>query len=144
MEAKERANRRSIRLQGFDYSQNGLYFVTICMHERQRLLSEIVESDVSDVKNNGYELTDLKTNGMTKRHHRAGSPNLFVGAHPCVRPFQPGIMLEKWLNKIETRYDGVWVDSYVIMPDHIHFVLVIGRDVSVTGAHTGAPLQALR
>ncbi|NDP22611.1 MAG: hypothetical protein GZ091_16240 [Paludibacter sp.] len=27
-------HRRSIRLKGYDYSQNGLYFVTICCHDR--------------------------------------------------------------------------------------------------------------
>lgn len=34
--------RRSIRLNGYDYSQNGAYFVTICTHEREHLFGEIV------------------------------------------------------------------------------------------------------
>ena len=28
-------HRRSIRLKGFDYSQNGAYFITICSHNRE-------------------------------------------------------------------------------------------------------------
>src|ERR1035437_6574253 len=28
-------HRRSIRLQGYDYSKEGMYFITICTHERQ-------------------------------------------------------------------------------------------------------------
>ncbi len=34
-------HRRSIRLQGYDYSQAGAYFVTICVNQRQPLLGEI-------------------------------------------------------------------------------------------------------
>ncbi|MCR4417999.1 MAG: transposase, partial [Ignavibacteria bacterium] len=30
-------HRRSIRLKGYDYSQAGAYFVTICTHNRQCL-----------------------------------------------------------------------------------------------------------
>lgn len=36
-----RRDRRSIRYQGYDYSQNGAYFVTICIENRQCLLGEI-------------------------------------------------------------------------------------------------------
>jgi putative transposase len=35
--------RRSIRLQGYDYSQNGAYYVTICTHGRECLFGEIVD-----------------------------------------------------------------------------------------------------
>jgi putative transposase len=34
--------RRSIRLQGYDYSLPGVYFITICTHQRQCLFGEIV------------------------------------------------------------------------------------------------------
>jgi REP element-mobilizing transposase RayT len=33
--------RRSIRLRGYDYSQPGLYFITICVHERACLFGKI-------------------------------------------------------------------------------------------------------
>ena len=36
-------HRRSIRLQGFDYSQAGAYFVSICTQNRECLFGEIVE-----------------------------------------------------------------------------------------------------
>jgi putative transposase len=36
-------NRKSIRLRGYDYSQSGYYFITICVHDRtQRLFGNIV------------------------------------------------------------------------------------------------------
>jgi putative transposase len=37
----ESHHRRSIRLQGYDYSQSGAYFITLCTHERQNLFGEI-------------------------------------------------------------------------------------------------------
>jgi len=39
-----RANgRRSIRLRGYDYSQAGAYFVTICVHGHESMFGEIVD-----------------------------------------------------------------------------------------------------
>ena len=39
----DKHNRRSIRLPGYDYSQAGYYFVTICCHQRQYLFGDIVD-----------------------------------------------------------------------------------------------------
>lgn len=38
---KHERHRRSVRLRGYDYSQNGAYFVTICTQNREHLLGEI-------------------------------------------------------------------------------------------------------
>ncbi len=39
-------HRRSIRLKGYDYSQAGAYFVTICAQNRARLFGEIVNGEM--------------------------------------------------------------------------------------------------
>src|SRR5690606_14547277 len=39
-------HRRSIRLQGYDYSQEGLYFITICCQDRACLFGEIVDGEM--------------------------------------------------------------------------------------------------
>ncbi len=39
-------HRKSIRLKGYDYSQEGLYFVTICCHNRMCLFGEIVNDEM--------------------------------------------------------------------------------------------------
>ena len=39
----EKHHRRSIRLKGYDYSQPGIYFVTLCIHRRECLLGEVIE-----------------------------------------------------------------------------------------------------
>ena len=38
--------RRSIRLSGYDYSQPGAYFVTICTRDRECLFGEIINSEM--------------------------------------------------------------------------------------------------
>lgn len=39
-------HRKSIRLPGYDYSREGLYFITICTHERGCLFGEIVDGQM--------------------------------------------------------------------------------------------------
>lgn len=38
---KEISQRKNIRLKGYDYSKEGLYFITICIKNRECILSEI-------------------------------------------------------------------------------------------------------
>lgn len=40
---QNKRHRRSVRLQDYDYSQNGAYFVTVCTQERACLFGEIVD-----------------------------------------------------------------------------------------------------
>lgn len=38
--------RKSPRLEGFDYSQNGAYFITICVQNRLNLFGQIIEQEM--------------------------------------------------------------------------------------------------
>ena len=42
----ERHHRRSLRLKGYDYTQNGAYYVTICTQKRQCLLGTIKKGEM--------------------------------------------------------------------------------------------------
>lgn len=42
----EKHHRRSIRLKGYDYTAAGAYFITICTHQRECLLGEIVDGEM--------------------------------------------------------------------------------------------------
>ena len=39
-------HRRSIRLKGYDYTQAGAYFITICTHQRENIFGEIVNGEM--------------------------------------------------------------------------------------------------
>lgn len=41
-----RHHRRSIRLQGYDYSREGLYFITICCQDRAHLFGEVQNKEM--------------------------------------------------------------------------------------------------
>ena len=42
---RKKRNRRSLRLRGYDYSQAGAYFVTICIHGQDCLFGQVVEGE---------------------------------------------------------------------------------------------------
>ena len=89
----ELQKRKPTRLKEYDYSNSGYYFVTICTHDREHLLSHI--SDKTPVEN---QLT------------------------AC------GKIAEEQLIALENRYDGVEIDKYVIMPNHIHAIIIIRKE----------------
>lgn len=43
---QDRFHRRSIRLKGYDYSQPGAYFITICTHLNHALFGKILDGDM--------------------------------------------------------------------------------------------------
>lgn len=105
--------RKNIRLANYDYSQNGAYFVTICTQNRECLFED-----------------------------SGPSSSNAVGADRCVRPNQGAEIAGFWLSEIPQHFDNVFIDTYVVMPDHIHFILRIDLPPN-TGGHAGPPLQQI-
>lgn len=91
-------HRRSIRLRDYDYSQAGLYFVTICCHERKPLFGKVVEGEmVLNIQGemaitwwqklpSKFEHCQLHDYVMMPNHMHGIIEIKTVGAHPCVRP----------------------------------------------------------
>lgn len=46
MQLLETPRRRSIRLSGYDYSQNGAYFITICTQNKECLFGDIENGEM--------------------------------------------------------------------------------------------------
>lgn len=84
-------HRKKIRLQSYDYRQNGAYFVTICIKDKQHMLGKIAEN------------TDIASIVLSK-----------IGKAVAAE-----------INKLSTIYSGVLVDPFVIMPNHIHMLILI-------------------
>ena len=97
--------RKRTRLENFDYSTNGAYFITICTHEKKCLLSKIV----------GEGLCALPKNILT--------------------PI--GIEIKKAIQFVNDNYTGVTIDKFVIMPNHIHLIVVLNN----SGGDRTPPLQ---
>ncbi len=86
-------NRKPTRLKNYDYSSEGAYFITICTHQKQKILCDIVGDGVYDIPQ-----TDLS-------HY--------------------GLIADKYIQKMNSQYNNVFIDKYVVMPNHIHLILVI-------------------
>ena len=78
-------NRRSIRLQDYDYSQSGAYFVTVCTKNNECLLGNVI-------------------NGET-----------------VLSPI--GKIAQEYLINIPNHFKNVRLDTFVIMPNHIHLLI---------------------
>ena len=108
--------RKPLRLANYDYSQAGYYFITICTAVRhQNVLSTITPA---------------------------------VGAITNRPPVQLtltawGEFVEQAIGEIPARYPGVLVDSYVIMPDHVHLLLAI-QNTGTDGRQIAAPTPVSR
>lgn len=85
----DKHHRRSIRLQGYDYSKAGSYFVTICIWQRECLLGNIT--------NTNFELS------------RYGQVVQF-----------------NW-NILEQKFKNVKLDEFIIMPNHIHGIIILTK-----------------
>ena len=57
---------------------------------------------------------------------------------PFVHLSEYGIISRKCIEQIESHYDGVIVDKYVVMPNHIHMILIIDIDENLTNKANGA------
>ncbi|MBD2432276.1 transposase [Fischerella muscicola CCMEE 5323] len=79
--------RRLLRLSGYNYSQAGAYFLTICTYQRNFMLGDIVNNDVN--------LNELGN-----------------------------IVLDFW-NSLPSKYSNIELDEFVIMPNHLHGIVVI-------------------
>jgi len=80
--------RKPIRLRGYDYSQSGWYYITICTQNRKCLFGEI--------KNGKMALNNM------------------------------GLLVKKYWNKLIDKFN-IELDEYIIMPNHIHGIMVIAN-----------------
>ena len=58
-----------------------------------------------------------------------------VGNELCVVPSEQNRIIHKWLKETENKFDNIKIDKYVIMPNHIHIIVVI------TERHAGRSLH---
>ena len=101
----DKHHRRSIRLRGYDYTQAGAYFVTICTQDRPALFGGI--------------------DGGALRLNDAGH------------------MVERWWDELNRKFPSVVTDAFVVMPDHVHGIIVIaapgeGINAGDAGGDSGA------
>ena len=93
-------HRHSIRVRGYDYSQPGAYFVTLCALKKQCIFGKVQGADV-----------ELSQFGEMVR-----ACWLWLGKH----------------------YDCVFLDEWILMPNHLHGIIVI-QELNENGAGRQVP-----
>ena len=89
-----------MRIKHYNYSNAGLYYITICTYKKEKNLCNINEK-ICDVN---FDEIDFD-----KYIEYTGIGELCVNA----------------IKNISENYKNIEVDSYVIMPNHIHMILCI-------------------
>ena len=84
--------RKHPRLDDYDYSTTGAYFITICTQSRRCLLSHIVGRGLAPAE---------------------------------IQYTVYGRIAQEQLLLLEQRYPSLKIDRYVIMPNHIHAILLL-------------------
>ena len=102
---KELPERKRIRLEGYDYSRAGYYFVTICVEDRNEMLGTVVVGDAP--------------------------PRV-----PIVELTEYGVFVEAQIQKISRIYPRVLVDKYIVMPNHIHMIVIVKDEININGTGT--------
>lgn len=103
----QKHHRRSIRLDGYDYSKGGAYFVTICTRNGDPILA--------NPQNNNVGVALAATLAL-----EIESPKIFDLT-------TIGEIVERNWQKLPERFPMVSLDEYVIMPNHFHGIVVINE-----------------
>ena len=105
----ELKKRKTPRYQSFDYNSVGVYFITICTQNRRCILSRVVGTGVLDCPSETGVLDC-----------------------PQIELTQYGEIADKYIKQLNDFYEHLSVEKYVIMPNHIHFLLWVKENKNKT------------
>lgn len=104
----EKHHRRSLRLKGYDYSQSGLYFITLCSHMRENIF--------------GY--CNVGT---------GSEPVCFIGDdhnkdNSIIILNEFGTIVEDTWYDLPNHNKGIILHEFVVMPNHVHGIIELAKD----------------
>ena len=105
--------RKHPRLKRYDYSSNGAYFITFCVKDGHETLGEIVGRDALG----------------------APCPHRNI---PYIQLSEYGSALQKEIEDTHLYYDNIFVDKFVVMPNHVHLIIMIKHNQNAVD-EDGAP-----
>ena len=126
--------RKHTRLKHYDYSTTAAYFVTICTKGKHPLLSTViapphVEESPSTVGRGLAPAASPMEQNFNLPHVEESPSTVGRGLAPAaasasVQLTQIGEICENQLSLLAHRYPHIYIDDYVIMPDHIHAIII--------------------
>jgi putative transposase len=130
----------SARLKNWDYGARRFYFVTICTQNREHYFGNIVNTVDSDAKNdtvNNYGIGGgygVGTQDFASLHHDDPNHHHLSAYHqlpqPSVQYTEIGTIAHKYWMEIPLHFPFVYVDEFIVMPNHIHGLLFFNKRYS--------------
>lgn len=124
-------DRKSIRLKEYDYSGAGGYFVTLCVQQHLCLFGDVVVASDAGA-------------------HTGAPLRMPLDGEPAeVRLSPAGEMVQRWWNKLPEKFPGIESDAFIVMPNHVHFILInkngrpVGADPRVCPSAGGVELGTI-
>ena len=120
-------------MENFEYKKVG---ATLCGRPNNLPCRKSIRLKDYDYSSNGYYFVTICVQNREKLFGE------IVGATLCGRPNNPDKIITKWLLELENKFNDIKIDEYIIMPNHIHFIIKrTGDHTGSTGDHTGSPLR---
>ena len=88
----------SARLKGYDYGSEGAYFITICTDNREHFFGEIKEVSEGNITKKTMHLNHV------------------------------GRLAEQFWMEIPVHFPFVELGEFVVMPNHIHGILILNKN----------------
>ncbi|CAM2821811.1 transposase [Flavobacterium frigoris] len=93
----------SARLQNWDYGSNGAYFITICTHKTQHFFGKVATRLIASAPDDSNKKNEMQLNELGKIAHSI------------------------WA-EIPNQFPYVELGNFVIMPNHMHGILIINKN----------------
>lgn len=97
-------NRHTLRLKSHNYSNDAVYFVTICTQKNSHYFGTVKDGKM--IYNNA------------------------------------GIMISRWWNNIQIRYNSIIIHNYIVMPNHFHAIIQINAGAIQGATQCGRPINS--
>ena len=127
----------SARLPGYDYGQNGAYFITICTKSRMHFFGEIVDVDVQTSKSDNVETPEsgvcttviYELPAETPEFDNVETPESGVSTVMALNEI--GQLAQKYWMEIPNHFPFIELANFVVMPNHFHGILIINHQLPV-------------
>ena len=113
-------NRKRNRLQGYDYAKNNLYFVTICVQDRNCCFGNV---------GTGRDLSLHDDCGETLRGNKNHNPSIQLPHENKMILNEYGTIAHGRLEWLEKQYEYVLLHSFIVMPNHVHAIIEIDSNL---------------
>ena len=107
----------SARLQNWDYGSNGAYFITICTHKMQHFFGKVATRLIASAPDDSNKKNEMQLNELGKIAHSI------------------------WA-EIPNQFPYVELGNFVIMPNHMHGILIINKNGIAINAAMDSAMDA--